>query len=123
MCILGERKEKTTVSLKLNRDFRRVYGKGRSAVQPSMVVYVLENRLGMNRLGITVSTKIGKAVQRNKIRRRFREIYRMNEDKIKTGCDIVLVARSRSRAEEFWKFEAEFLKAAEKLKILKRDQV
>ena len=114
---------KTTVSLKLNKNFRRVYGKGRSVVQPSMVVYVLENRLGMNRLGITVSTKIGKAVQRNKIRRRFREIYRMNEDKIKTGCDIVLVARSRSRAEEFWKFEAEFLKAAEKLKILKRDQV
>ena len=120
MCILGEQKVKNTVSLKLNREFRKVYGKGRSAVMPAIVVYVLENRLSMNRLGITVSTKIGKAVRRNKIRRRLREAYRINEEKIKTGYDIVLVARGKSRAEEFRGLEAEFLKAAEKLGLLRK---
>ena len=66
-----------TVSLKDNRSFRRLYSSGKSAVSPYMAIYVKKNRLGTNRLGMTVSKKIGCAVVRNRTRRRLKEIYRM----------------------------------------------
>lgn len=86
-----------------------------------MAVYARENKRRTNRLGMTVSTKIGKAVHRNKIRRRLREIYRLNENSIKQGYDIVIVARHRSRSAGYWELEAEFKKNADRLGILKRD--
>ena len=67
---------KDTVSLKLNHEFRRLYNKGKSAVSPCLAVYCRKNRLGKNRLGLTVGTKVGKAViRRNRTRRRIREAY------------------------------------------------
>ena len=70
---------KFTDSLKNNYEFRRLYSRGDSAAASRVVLYCRKNRGGSNRLGITVGTKIGKAVVRNKIRRRLREIYRTNE--------------------------------------------
>ena len=67
--------KKTT--LKLNRDFRRLYYKGSSAVHPLIVTYASKNRLGYNRIGITVTKKIGKAVCRNRCKRTIRERQRM----------------------------------------------
>ena len=64
---------KQAVTLKQNRDFRRLYSRGKSAVTPSMVVYCRKNGLDHNRLGFTVSTKLGGAVVRNRARRRLRE--------------------------------------------------
>ena len=87
---------KQAVTLKQNRDFRRLYAKGRSAVCPMMVVYCRRNRLDHNRLGVTVSTKLGGAVRRNRIRRRLREVYRLNLAHLAPGHDLVLVARSRA---------------------------
>ena len=110
---------KNTVSLKKNYEFRRLYSKGKSAVSPYEVVYWRKNNTGRNRLGITVSTKLGKAVVRNRIRRRYREIYRLNEDRLVTGCDIVIVARGRSQDAEFARMEKDFLKLCGKLGILK----
>ena len=75
---------KYTVSLKENRVFRRLYAKGKSAVGPAMVLYCRKNGRKESRYGITVSTKLGKAVTRNRVRRRLREIYRLNEDKFFT---------------------------------------
>ena len=63
-----------TVSLKLNHEFRRLYAKGRSAVSPTLVIYMRRTKRSVNRVGFTVTTKLGKAVVRNKIRRRLREI-------------------------------------------------
>ena len=63
-------------TLKKNSDFRRLYSKGQSAVNPYVVVYCRRNREKVNRLGYTVSTKLGHAVVRNRVRRRLREIYR-----------------------------------------------
>lgn len=94
---------KSTTSLKRNHEFRRLYSKGKSAASKCVVVYTRrnynagKNGEGANRLGITVSTKIGGAVQRNRIRRRLKEIYRLNEHTLATGYDIVIVARTRSR--------------------------
>ena len=107
-----------TDSLKHNYEFRRLYAKGECARSPLMVIYCRRNRVQKNRLGITVSTKIGKAVIRNRVRRRLREIYRLNEEKLRPGSDIVLVARTRSRYAAYGALEREFIRLAEKLKIL-----
>ncbi len=109
-----------TDSLKSNRDFRRLYRSGKQSVQPFLVVYYRKNPLGSNRLGITVSTKIGKAVVRNRIRRRLREIYRLNEEKILPGIDIIVVARHRSVKAGYAELEDSYLKALRTLELLKK---
>ncbi|MFR5861430.1 MAG: ribonuclease P protein component [Flavonifractor plautii] len=68
-----------TVSLKLNHVFRRLYGRGKSAVNPCLAVYCRKNNLGYSRLGLTVGVKLGKAVVRNRTRRRIKEAYRIHE--------------------------------------------
>ena len=108
----------TRCTLKKNSDFRRLYAKGKSVVTPYMVLYCRRNSLGVNRLGYTVSTKLGHAVVRNRVRRRLREIYRLNARKFKPGYDIVVVARSRSVGAPYQKLEAGFLNACGKLGLL-----
>ena len=76
---------KHTVSLKQNHQFRRLYSKGKSAVSPTLALYCRKNRLGYSRLGVTVGTKVGKAVRRNRTRRRIREAYRIHEDAFLPG--------------------------------------
>ena len=66
---------KSTTTIKENYEFRRMYAKGKSGVSSCLVVYYRKNRLGHNRLGVTVSTKLGHAVVRNRVRRRIREIF------------------------------------------------
>jgi ribonuclease P protein component len=85
-----------TVSIKKNYEFKRIYKKGRSFVNPAIVVYILKNRCGFNRVGVTTSRKIGKAVMRNRARRLIHESFRQLEDKLLTGYDIVFVARTRT---------------------------
>lgn len=107
-----------TVSLKHNHEFRRLYAKGKSAVNPCMAVYCRKNRLGYNRLGFTTGTKLGKAVVRNRVRRRLREIYRTNEEKIRPGYDIVVVARVRACHSRYAELQRQFLRTADKLGLL-----
>jgi len=71
----------------------------------------------MNKLGLTISTKIGKAVQRNRIRRRYKEIYRLSEDKLARGYDIVIVARTKSRYARYQELEKDFLNLCLRLGI------
>ena len=104
-----------TSSLKTNNDFRRVYRKGTSAVRPCLVVYIRKNRLGANRLGFTVTAKVGKAHTRNRVRRRLREIYRLNEAGLAPGCDMVVVARTRAAGVTYKRLETEFLSACQEL--------
>ncbi len=83
-----------TCSLKENYRFRALYAKGRNTAGRYVAVYMLKNRLKTcNRLGITTSTKLGCAVERNRMRRRLKEAYRLQESSIRSGMDIVLVAR------------------------------
>ena len=113
---------KFTSSLKKNYEFRRLYNKGKSAVSQSLVVYCRRNSGTGNRLGITVSTKIGGAVQRNRIRRRLKEIYRLNEGKAAPGYDIVIVARKRSRFAGYRELENSVLALFRKLGIMASDR-
>ena len=87
---------KNTQALKLNKDFKRLYYRGKSIVRGTVVVYALPNKRRFNRLGLTCSKSIGKAVKRNRVKRLMRESYRLVEADIKKGYDIVLVARTRA---------------------------
>ena len=109
---------KFTASLKKNYEFRRLYSKGDCAATPRLVVYVRRTRQQTNRLGITVSTKLGKAVTRNRVRRRLREIYRLNEQYISRGTHMVIVARSRAASSDFHQLQEDFLRACSKLGLL-----
>ena len=84
------------ISLKENRDFRRLNGKGKSFVSPVVVTYLMKNRRRQVRYGITTSKKIGKAVQRNRSRRVIREAFRLLSPRIKPGYDFVFVARGKT---------------------------
>lgn len=109
---------KKTVFLKENHLFRRLYNKGRSAVCPELALYVRKNGRSGNRLGLTVSTKVGCAVVRNRVRRRLREIYRLNEDMLTSGVDIVVVARVRAAHVPYCRLEQAFLKLCAKVDML-----
>ncbi|MBR6548493.1 MAG: ribonuclease P protein component [Clostridia bacterium] len=79
-----------------NKDFRRLYGRGKSRVHPALVTYVMKNRAGCCRVGITTSKKIGNAVERNRARRVIREAYRQLLPTIHGQYDLVFVARTRT---------------------------
>ena len=70
--------------------------RGKSYTNPALVTYVIKNRAGLCRIGITVSKKIGNAVQRNRARRVIREAFRMIDVPIKGSYDIVFVARTKT---------------------------
>ena len=109
-------------ALKLNHIFRRLYassGHGNSC----LVLYARRNSFSTNRVGITVSKKLGCAVVRNRIRRRLREVYRLNEDCFTPGWDIVVVARSRCIDASFSKLTQSYLSLAEKAGILAPEQL
>ncbi|MBD5133384.1 MAG: ribonuclease P protein component [Clostridiales bacterium] len=112
---------KHTVPLKENHLFRRAYNRGKTAADSRLALYVRGNGQKGNRLGLTVSTKVGCAVVRNKIRRRLREAYRLNEDRLRGGCDVVVVARVRSASSDYHQLERSFLKLADKLELLKKE--
>ena len=120
MCTKGQGL-KFSVSLKKNHEFRRLYSKGKSVSAASLVVYVRKNRLPVNRLGITVSTKVGNAVCRNKIRRRLKEVYRLNESRLEIGLDMVIVARIKAAHTPYSKLERDYLYACSRLGILKNE--
>lgn len=108
---------KKTVSMKENRNFRRLYYRGKSAATRYVVVYYIKNRIGSNRLGLTVSTKLGGAVVRNRIKRLLREAYRLHEAEFKTGYDLVLVARGRAAGAKCREIEKALLEAMGALKL------
>ncbi|MCC8013554.1 MAG: ribonuclease P protein component [Eubacterium sp.] len=83
-----------TQSLKKNQQFRYVYGRGRSIANKYLIMYVIKNNSDINRLGISVSKKIGNSVVRSRVTRLIREAYRLSEENIKPGYDIAVIARA-----------------------------
>jgi len=96
-------------SLKKNRDFQNVYRKGKSNANKYLVMYLLENNLDKNRLGISVSKKVGNSIIRHRLARLIRESYRLNEDKFQCGYDIVVVVRATARDKSYWDIESALL--------------
>ena len=106
-------------TLKQNSDFRRLYAKGKSSANRCLAVYCRRNGRGVNRMGYTVSAKLGGAVVRNRVRRRLREIARLNAPRLKTGWDIVVVARMRAVEASYAELDEAYRSACEKLGLLR----
>lgn len=126
---------KNTISLKTNREFSRVFKKAKYKAGKHIVVYALENGFSYNRFGISISKKFGIAVQRNRVKRLIRECYRLSEDSILTGYDIVILVKSTVRAAKtpnnrlkavslpsFQEIDNEFKKLGMKLGIFKKEE-
>ena len=87
---------KTTVIIKKNRDFTRMYRRAKTKTGPLLVTYCARNRLGHNRIGITASKRVGDAVRRNRAKRVIRAAYTGLEQQLPQGYDFIFVARSRT---------------------------
>ena len=88
---------KFSESLKKNIEFQNVYQNGKSYANRYLVMYVLKNDLNKNRIGISVSKKVGNSVIRHRITRLVRESYRLHEDMFNSSLDIVVIARGTAR--------------------------
>ena len=96
-------------SLKKNSDFQKVYKNGKSRANRLLVMYVLENGTERNRLGISVSKKVGNSVVRHHITRLLRESYRLQEEMFHSGWDIVVIARAGAKKSTYQQIEKALL--------------
>ena len=106
--------------LKKNEDFRRVYQKKRSMANKLLIIYILKNKYGYNRVGFTVSKKVGKSVIRNRVKRLLRESYRLNEEKILQGYDIIFIARNTASKAPYKEIENAMMHLFRKMKLVKK---
>lgn len=111
---------KFSESLKKNDQFREVYKRGKSLANKYLVIYVLENNLEINRLGISVSKKVGNSVVRHHLARLVRESYRLHEDMFNSGLDIVVVARKSAADINYHDMESALLHLFRLHKIIKK---
>ena len=98
-----------TDSLKNNRDFVNVYTSGKSYANRYLVIYTLKNNSDRNRLGISVSKKVGNSVVRHRLKRLIKESYRLHEKMFNSGLDIVVIARKGSDACDYAGIESALL--------------
>lgn len=103
---------KQFISLKNSLEFGNVYKQGKSYANKYLVMYIADNHLEINRLGISVSKKVGNSVVRHRITRLIREAYRLHKDELFIGKDIVVVARVNSKGHNYWDIESAFLHLA-----------
>lgn len=107
-------------SIKKNSDFKEVYNNGKSYVNRYLVMYVMKNGLDENRIGISVSKKVGNSVVRHRITRLIRESYRLNEKEFNSGLNIVVIARAGSKEKGYKEISSAFMHLAKLHGIIKR---
>lgn len=107
-------------SLKKNRDFRTVYGHGKSRANTYLVMYVMKNGTERNRLGISVSKKVGNSVVRHRLTRLIRESYRLNEGRFRKGLDIVVIARVSAKEIDYHTMDKALMHVAGIHRILEK---
>lgn len=110
---------KFSESLKKNQQFKAVYESGTSFANRYLVVYKLENGLKRNRLGISVSKKVGNSIVRHHLARLIRENYRLSEELYKEGFDIVIIARVSAKKADYYRIGKSLSQLSEKLGLLK----
>lgn len=111
--------------IRSNNEFKNVYRVGKSFANKYLVMYVLKNELNRNRIGITVSKKVGNSVVRHRVTRLIRESFRLNADKFqdKDGIDIVVIARQTAKGRKFQEIESAVLHLGRLHDILRDDSI
>ena len=110
-------------SIKKNEELQKIYRTGKSYANKYLVMYLLENGMGENRLGISVSKKVGNSVVRHRITSLIRESYRLNKDMFSSGLDIVVIARASAKGKDFHHIESAYLHLGKMHGILKEKVV
>lgn len=100
---------KNSQSLRKNADFQFVYKSGKSFANKYLVMYVRENDLGINRVGISVSKKVGNSVVRHRLKRLILESYRLHEDMFNSSLDMVIIARAGAKGKTYHEIESALL--------------
>ena len=108
-------------SLKKNRDFQLLYKEGKSRANRYLVLYVKENGLEKNRLGVSVSKKVGNSIVRHRITRLIRESYRLHEDMFNSGLDMVVIARVSAKERGMREIESALLHLGKLQGVLKKE--
>ena len=106
-----------------NKDFQTIYKRGRSYANKYLVMYVLENKEEENRLGISVSKKVGNSVIRHRITRLIRESYRLNETMFNSGLDIVVIARANAKDKSYNEINSAMLHLAKLHRIFEEKMI
>jgi ribonuclease P protein component len=114
---------KFSESLKKNHQFKAVYESGTSCANRYLVVYKMENGQKRNRLGISVSKKVGNSIVRHHLARLIRENYRLSEELYKEGYDIVVIARVAAKKADYHNIEKSLSQLSKKLELLKDSDV
>ncbi len=112
---------KFSESLKKNRDFQFVYRNGKSWANRYLVLYVLRTEGARNRIGISVSKKVGNSVVRHRLTRLIRESYRLNEAHFDDGLDMIVIARPGAKERNFFEIESALLHLARKSGVLVKE--
>ena len=107
-----------TEGLKKDSDFRHVYKNGKSFSNKYLVAYIYKNNLNLNRVGFSVSKKVGKAVLRNKIRRLLKENFRLIDNNLNQGHDIIFIARIACKECDFSIIKKSMINLVKKCSIL-----
>lgn len=105
-------------SLKRNTDFQKVYRTGKSFANKYLVMYIINNGLEENRVGISVSKKVGNSVVRHRVTRLIRESYRLNKQQLKNGFDIVVISRASAKGKGYKEIQSAFMHLAGLHKII-----
>jgi ribonuclease P protein component len=105
--------------IKKNSQFRFIYSRGKSYSNDKLVLYMFRNKKNVNRIGLSVSKKIGNSVVRNRIKRLIRESYRLNKDTCKKGFDIIFIARIGSKNAKYKDIEKSVINLIKKGGLLK----
>lgn len=110
---------KNTLPLRNNSQFVNVYKNGRSKANKYLIIYILENNLPENRLGISVSKKVGNSVIRHRVKRLLKESYRLQENMFNSGLDIAVIARGSASSASYKELDSALLHLLKLHKIMK----
>lgn len=108
------------IKIKKNTEYKKVYEKGKSVADYNLVLFYKKNNTKDLRFGFTAAKKMKLAVDRNYVRRRLKEIVRLNEDKIVEGYDIVFMARLNAKEADYKNLEKSFYKVLKRAKLLNK---
>ena len=114
---------KFSESLKKNKDFQVVYKKGKSFGNKYLVMYILPNELEKNRVGISVSKKVGNSIVRHHLTRLIRESYRLHEEQFQCGYDVVVIARTSAKDRTYHEIESALIHLGKLHNIYEVDKV
>lgn len=105
--------------LRNNRQFRNVYDNGKSISNRYLVMFYIKNELGYNRIGFSTTKKLGNSIVRNRVKRLIKESFRLNNDRLKEGYDIIFLARVRAKDGSYKDIEKSVINLLIKSKIRK----